>query len=459
MLTVSNQFMEAMHADIRETRARVVMHFPGLAPMELTDDDIVSIDILEETQTDSKSPIGRVTSNECTLVLRNNDNRFTPTNVQSPLYGKILPNVKFEVSLGVVTSAGVEYVPMGTFRTGDWVAPYGSIEATVVGNDRILQLSSRPMPSIPTMYNVTIAEMFKMIFEAVGLTESQYVVDDSLDGLVSIGWIPRGDFIDVISELATAGNCSVYVNRLDQIVVKSNNVTSPPVDTFGDYDLINDLANPQRIKDLYTGVSVAYYKPQLVNDVVLATISDVAIAAHDTITLSNIEFNKEPVENIYMVNGEGMSGVDVRIENINARSCDVILKNTTDGERRVTFDIVGSGYQFNKLSETVYNEQARASWGDKLFEVDSKLIQSAEDAIKHANSILELVSDPYADFSIVSRGNLAIEVMDAIYINAASQGINNRRVVVLRNKISYDGALSIDMNCRTQTGGDVNECN
>ncbi|NLD21678.1 MAG: hypothetical protein GX664_04230 [Bacteroidales bacterium] len=445
--------MEAMHADVRETRARVVMHFPGLDPLELTDDDIVSIDILEETQTDSKAPIGRVTSNECTLVLRNDNNKFTPTNDQSPLYGKILPNVIFEVFLGVVTSDGVEYVPMGTFRTGDWVAPYGSIEATVIGNDKILQLSSKPIPSIPTMYDVTIAEIFKRLFEAVGLTESQYIVDESLDGLVRVGWIPKGDFIDVVSELATAGNCSVYVNRLDQIVVKSNNVTSEPVDTFGDYDLINDLANPQRIKDLYTGVSVAYYKPQWVNNVVLATISDVVIDAHDTITLSNIEFNKEPVDNIHMINGEGMSGVDVRIENITARSCDVILKNTTDSERRITFDIVGSGYQLNKLSETVYNEQARDSWGNKLFEVDNKFIQSAEDAIKHANSILELVSDPYADFNIVGRGNLAIEVMDAIYINAASQGIVNKRVVVLRNKISYDGALSIDMDCRTQTGG------
>ena len=76
------------NAESRWLEQKVVIHFSGMTPLEVTKDNLlITTSILEESHSNNgASPFGGVTSNELTMELLNEDSIFSPTNVNSPYY-------------------------------------------------------------------------------------------------------------------------------------------------------------------------------------------------------------------------------------------------------------------------------------------------------------------------------------------------------------------------------------
>jgi len=107
-------------------------------------EDIFLISLLEEREVNQGSlPIGNISANEITIRLNNVHGLFDAGNTGSKIYGLVKANRKIRAWLGVVKADGEEeYVPLGTFWSGDWDVPENEIYAETSGRD-ILELMSK----------------------------------------------------------------------------------------------------------------------------------------------------------------------------------------------------------------------------------------------------------------------------------------------------------------------------
>lgn len=101
-------------------------------------DDILLVHLLEEREVSQGSlPVGNISANEIDIRLNNETRKFDAGNRQSPLYQTLKANRRIKAWLGVDTAEGKEYVPLGTFWSGDWNVPEDEVYAATTGRDRL----------------------------------------------------------------------------------------------------------------------------------------------------------------------------------------------------------------------------------------------------------------------------------------------------------------------------------
>ena len=163
MIRVS-KFQAAINGDERLCGCKVQVYFDGDTqhPVEFTEKNITRIQTLEEVKAEGSNPLGLVSTGELTVSFDNSTRVFTPTNSESPYYGKLRPNTLVKAQLGVeVAPDTFEYVPLGEYRTGDWTAPSDDVEATVTCQDRLSDIGEKDVPLMQVRENTTIYEMFE----------------------------------------------------------------------------------------------------------------------------------------------------------------------------------------------------------------------------------------------------------------------------------------------------------
>jgi hypothetical protein len=102
-------------------------------------DEIIEVRLLEEREISSGGlPVGNITANEIDVKLDNSDHVFDAGNIESRLHGLIRPNRRIRLEMGVKLPNGtIEWVPKGTYWTGDWDVPDEDIYAAVSARDRL----------------------------------------------------------------------------------------------------------------------------------------------------------------------------------------------------------------------------------------------------------------------------------------------------------------------------------
>ncbi len=146
------------------------------------DKDIIKIDFLEERGVGNGGlPVGDITSNEITIQLKNSSKKFSAGNTQSPLYNLLKPNRRIKVWLGVeVEDGNKEFVPLGTFWSGDWDAPEEGLIAKVVGRDRFKFLEETTYFRENARTNLSLYDLALDILTDAGLTSEEFWIDTSL---------------------------------------------------------------------------------------------------------------------------------------------------------------------------------------------------------------------------------------------------------------------------------------
>src|SRR5690606_27648280 len=96
---------------------------------------LLELRLLEESESGSGVGIGGVTINELTVRLVNRGGRFDVTNKSSPLRGLLRPNRRVRAWLGAEVGDEIEWVPLGTYWSGDWDSQ--DLEVMVRGRDRL----------------------------------------------------------------------------------------------------------------------------------------------------------------------------------------------------------------------------------------------------------------------------------------------------------------------------------
>lgn len=204
-------------------QVKIIEFFTSVSEIYTDEDGLLKISLLEEMEIDSGGmSFGNVSANEITLELDNSTGKFSQGNIYSPLYNMLKPNRRIKAWLGIPKDIGdPEYVPLGTFWSGDWNAPDNGISVKTVGTDRMEILKSVPYNTTGVLSNITLYDLAIDVFTKAGLEPTEYWVDTILQDYI----IP---FVNYQEESSTVvlrhiaqvclGHC--YCNRLGVVMLE-----------------------------------------------------------------------------------------------------------------------------------------------------------------------------------------------------------------------------------------------
>jgi len=413
----------------------------------LSDDDIQDFSLLEEAGSNADSPIGSVTSNELSISLRNDHKWFTPSNSKSPFKHLLRPGVQLKLFMGVkVASETFEFVPLGTFKSSDWNPPDEALSVSITAHDRIYTLSQEPPAKIPIVKNVTIAYLFALLFRAYGLKPNEYVIDGSLTQPVAIGWIPKGDFLESAQKLAEAGNCSVVVNRQNQIVVQNNLQDAESIGRMDQDDAVINLKNPISFLNTYNSIRVSFKIPSTMKGSDVLTMDDLVLPPGITV-LKDVELSG-PVERVEFVKLSHPNAVEVVEIKSGAFYADITLNNKTYETLTVKLSVQGTKIDFVSTEFEAKDQIDINKTTLRALTIDNELIQSGEVAKLYGLSLLSLVKDPSANYAAVLRGDVSYELFDVLTLSNSAEFIYEAVISPTQFTINYDGGLEVSMVAR-----------
>lgn len=262
-----------------------IIQFSGALIELYKADDIVELNILEETNSDTGIvPIGNVSSNELDVAILNTDRRFSYGNTESPYVTSLRSGRKIRVWLGFILPVGsidqtgdvpgyivetvsgekIGYMPYGIYWSKDWISTYRSQVTTTTAYDITYLLSQKDFQK-SLNYTGTV----ESIVDAV-LTEALTAVPD-LKWLVSadtaaitwtgVSFSPK-NYLEVLKDIAEATLSYTYVDRNGFLIVGSRLEVETPVDTWQQVDLstyYNFESNP-KLDELINVIRVGYTK-------------------------------------------------------------------------------------------------------------------------------------------------------------------------------------------------------
>lgn len=215
-------------------QAKIVEFFTSVQVLYF-DDDIGFVGILEERDISTGSlPIGNITANEADIKLNNIDDRYTAGNESSPFSPLVRPNRKIRIWLGLKLPDGIiEYLPMGTFWTGDWQGGDNEVYISTSARDRMEMLRKTTFSSSEVYQNYTLYQLAEIVLQDAQAKLGElfaYWIDTELQEYV-IPWayfesMSHRKALRLIVE-ACCGQ--TYVDRNDVIRIEGPSFIKPPV--------------------------------------------------------------------------------------------------------------------------------------------------------------------------------------------------------------------------------------
>jgi len=246
-------------------------------------DEIIELDILEETNSDTGVvPIGNVSSNELDLALLNTDRRFSYGNTDSIYNTSLRSGRKIRVWLGFILPVGsldqtgdvegyiietvggekIGYMPYGTYWSKDWISNYKSQLTTTTAYDIVYLLSQKDF-----LKSANYTGTVESIVDAI-LTEALTDIPD-LKWLVSadtgaIAWsgvsFEPDNYLEILKDIAEATLSYTYVDRNGFLRVGSRLGVETPVETWQEIDLSTyyNYESDPKLDELINSIRVGY---------------------------------------------------------------------------------------------------------------------------------------------------------------------------------------------------------
>lgn len=443
-------------------------------------DEIFSIGLLEEREVSQGTlPVGNISSNEIDLKLYNRDRRFDAGNVDSNLYQLLKANRRIKAWLGAaLDSEVVEWVPLGTFWSGDWNIPEQDIYAGVSGRDRLEQLRRSTYTSSIVEVNKSLYYLADSILQDAGLSIDEYEIDASLDLIIiPYSYFTRQSHREALRKIAESCLGQVYCDRDGKI-----RLTIPELSTEGfnypELSVNDDLYLLQDTEvegftfslsegDIYLNIEQSntkdnYYTKdnpikwsQIANhievntlplsvgqpEVVYTTSEPEPIGANETRTLT-IFYSKQPC-----INASATITGPATIDSITYYSWGASVTVSSTVETTFGFSVTADPLIVIG-QQTIIRENAQSITDNGLIQFkfpDNPLVQTRSQAIDIAERLVNYYSNPRRDVALNWRGNPAWELGDNIAVIDDNE-INAYGIV--RQSLDWDGTLKATLEGR-----------
>lgn len=413
-----------------------------------TGDDIMEMNITEEMEIkDGTLPIGNISANEIDLKLNNVDDKFFPDNTAAALYTLVKKNRRIVAELGFTLADGTtEYMPMGTYWSGDWQTSEMGTTSTTSGRDRMELLRKSTFYTGTIYTNVTLKTLAETVLADAKtlMPDLQYSVADGLsDYTVPYAWFEKVSHFEALREIAEACMGYAYCDRAGVV-----QVTIPVADTIDPVLEITsanyfDRNQPAKSEDLANRIEVktSPWTPADVAEEVYTSKEDITIGAGETVEIQcDYSTDKRPVlEAVADLTGESTAtissaayyawGAIIRVYSVSADTCKITISGKP-------FSIVGS--------ETVaeQDDDSIREFGVQTYVYpENKLIQTRAMAETIAEGLLRSYAIPRKDTELDWRGHPALELADPVTIPEYVKGaVNNRGIFyITRQSHQFDG--------------------
>ncbi len=429
-------------------------------------DDILLIHLLEEREVSQGSlPVGNISANEIDIRLNNETRKFDAGNKQSSLYQLLKANRRIKAWLGVDTSEGKEYVPLGTFWSGDWHVPEDEVYAATTGRDRLELLRKSTYSTSQVQQNKTLYDLAVAVLEDAGLKPEEYWVDPELQNyVVPYAYFEPQSHREALRKIAEACLGQIYCDRDGVVRVEGPSYLETQtsiqqffiqgaaflveVEVLDAYGISADdyfrKDNPVKWSEIanYIEVETQPLRPVDTPQEVYRSNEPVSIGAGQTISITAY-YNETPcIDAVASLEG-APAGCMIQSATYYAWGADVKVYSPTAG----TFMLV-----INARPLKILNKERAIAKDDnsitdngliKYVFPGNPLIQTREVAQNIANKLLAAFKNPRRDVEVEWRGNPALLLGDVICVPDYQRDGKDVRGYfwVIRQELEFAGSL------------------
>lgn len=405
--------------------------------------DIITMSGTEEVVSPGRA-LGKISANDITVVLHNKLRRFAISNVDSPFYGLMVPDLRLKAYVGLeITTDSFEMIPLGVFRTLDWKVDTSAPEFTLGGTDRLASYASIKAPKFLPAQNLTLEDYINSIDTKLTL---DMVIDTVRVSNPPFCYSLATNLLEVLQEIAEALPGTIYVDKLDQLRVRPYNfIAGVPVATWTDHDMILSAAGLQEFNTAYSSILIKQRNIKPKPNIEVATVDAVTLAT-EYVNLDTLPFqgNVLYIESVTLLNSS-----QTNIEGLQAspREYSVNLHNVGVSTDTITLKIRACTFDENP-TELIYPDPNYSGVYSRQLTIDNPLLQVESECSAYATQVFTVLVNPTSEHRLRVRWDAAVELLDQILVDDPTEGINNLQCLVLKQTWDFDGALLAEVDCR-----------
>ena len=431
---------DAVDQDFNTPSRQIVMRldifFDGLQsdPLIITKDNyLIDATLLEEIGAEDSNPLGTISANELSFSLYNSDGIFSPTNTNSPYYGKIKTNVPIIPYMRPETTDNTEvnWIKMGEYYVSNWSASVTGIDAVITAEDGLQQVFLKKSPSIPVGLNKKQAEFFQEVFNALGYTAK---ISRDLNAVL-LYTFTEGEQKSYLQEMLQGAIAYCLCDKNGDIIVEPLNGSKPLRATITDADQIISVDATQSLIKSYGGVELTYVLPQLTEAVQLLQMKEVNIPP-GVFTHNKVSFNRGPIKtvtNMYALTKDK----EVTIIDYTSSPWDITFTTKNEGTQ-VLSDLVVYGVAVDFVQAILADSTTN------VLKVKNRYIQNTEYAHKYKNILEAFVNNDMSTLSLQIRGNPLFNVGEKLRVQSDKYNLDFTGIIQ-RINYRYEGFLSCEI--------------
>lgn len=414
MIDLPQDVRTALVASTRFIVCQVKIYFDGEEepPVVLSDNDIMSCRLFSETGNRNDSFVGKVCSGSLDLTIENKDGRFSPTNENSPYYGKLVEGVKIEVSALVDVDLKDNFyeIPMGVFYAAEWTSAAGALECDILAFDRLYWWLNVDLPVLPMIRGTTGAELIRHVMEKLRIPRVN--IDNALQVPITFGFFTSTKVGDVFAELCVGCGAIMYIDRYDVLQVKSTFIRENTPMNITDANWLYEVQAIPTLQKQFDTVTVGMSNTGSFEIKQIASFSDLEMPTGEK-TFTDLVYTNGPVVNLARITVVGNS---------------TRLKSYTTGAQAGTFTLENTGapenVQLNIYGKCLVDMQSNVTVGENLDErsmelsVKSRLIQNDNFAKYYASALYNLGNTIIPQATLEARGIPQIDMHDLFKLDS-----------------------------------------
>jgi hypothetical protein len=418
------------NASSRVIYHRVDIYLDGISatPLSVTRDDYVVTTSLLEEATSGDTPFDTVSSNEFTLSLLNEESIFTPTNPDSPYYGKMKRGVKIIPFLR--TSELDDWGQIGEFYVTDWTASPTSSTATVTADDKLYNIFGQDAVTMPVVSDEAVSDLFTAFFTLFDIAP---VIDDTITQtlLKAFNEMENKEFL---SALSTAFLLSCNYGHDGLIHIRNLRTAQTLRATITDADQVISVDVKLSITSDYDSAFLTYYVPQESAEGSVLSVNEVALVEEDNTLVYALD-------NTPLIRFKSVS--------FNNEELLFVLVSATATSKTITIMISGVAHEVVTSLNVrgIYLEKIAYDLGtqeENSLTVDNPYIQDTQSAVDYKAMMDQFTTGVPPIIQATIKGNPNLQIGDKIRLISTRYGIDFTGLL-MRQKFDYNGGLSCDI--------------
>ena len=375
----------------------------------------VNLQINESEANIMGNPLGIFTSNTVNLEIVDKTNSLIPTNNNSKYYGYMRNGVQ----INIYKLPNLE--PFGEYFSTSWdiVREGGDYQTVnITGDDKLTYIGNMEIPELPSYIGLDVTDLLTNLFKAIGLTEENYVIDESLSLSMSFS-ITKGSRVrEVLNSIAQSLIARITLKRDGKIYIMP---AFPNAEITGEIENDEDIQNfttSHNMANIYNKVKLNYNLISNKPAEILETLNNVELVLGLN-TFSNISINKNILsyDGVYVEYDADEVSNDDKISRIDFKGyqggISIEIESTKQEPFLCNIEIAGrtANATDSYVESTIKTTDAKVA---NTLSLESFVIQHESDAKAYVNKVVDYLEK--ISHEVVLHGLFSEEIETGIYI-------------------------------------------